>query len=102
MLMFILILMLILIRILTFSFQTGTWELNKTENKFCWSDTASFVPNSPGDIVRKKNLDAVSFFGPEQLYRQHSLTSPTNPIPTPPKQQKMALTAADFGFRVGH
>jgi len=72
--------------------------LNKTENKFVWSDTASFRPDSPGDIVRKKNLDRKPFFGPENLYRQHSLNEIKNPIPTPPPKRRLTgLNAADLG-----
>jgi hypothetical protein len=81
---------------------SGTWELLKGDNKYGWSDTASFALASPGDVVRKKSLDAKSYFGPENLYRQHSLAEITNPIPTPPRPRStLALSASDLGLRVG-
>lgn len=82
---------------------SGTWELSKAENRYLWSDTASNRLDSPGDIVRHKSLDTKSFFGPENLYRQHSLIVERNPVPTrKPDPRQVALSASDFGLRSGH
>lgn len=43
---------------------SGTWELNRTEGKYMWSDTGSFDYASKGDIVRTHNPDAYIYAKP--------------------------------------
>lgn len=43
---------------------SGTWELNRTEGRFMWSDTGSFDYASRGDIVRVHNPDAYIYAKP--------------------------------------
>lgn len=37
---------------------SGNWEFNKTEERWMWSDTGSFVKDSPGDVVTVRNHSA--------------------------------------------
>ena len=40
---------------------SGVWGLSKAEGKYMWSDTGSFVYDSPGDLVYVKNLDKKNY-----------------------------------------
>ena len=47
------------------SFQhSGVFEFNGQEGQWMWSDTGSFVRESPGDIVKVKNPNAYNFAAP--------------------------------------
>lgn len=43
---------------------SGKWEYNEAEGCPMWSDTASFVFDSPGDIVRVHNPTGFNFASP--------------------------------------
>ena len=47
--------------LLTTTRHSGVWELSKTEGRWMWSDTGSFVYDSPGDIVHVRNLDKKNY-----------------------------------------
>lgn len=47
--------------LLTITRHSGVWELSKAEGRYMWSDTGSFVYDSPGDIVYVKNLDKKNY-----------------------------------------
>lgn len=43
---------------------SGVYEFNEQEQTWMWSDTASFVRESPGDVVTVNNPCAFNFAGP--------------------------------------
>jgi hypothetical protein len=48
-------------RLQTQSDHSGIWELSKTDARPMWSDTSSFRLDSPGDIVKVKNIDRSNY-----------------------------------------
>ena len=48
----------------TYTKHSGVWEFNPIAGRMMWSDTGSFVYDSPGDIVLRHDPGAHSFAGP--------------------------------------
>ena len=43
---------------------SGVYEFNKTEGKYMWSDTGSYVESDLGDVEKSYNPDGYNFTGP--------------------------------------
>ena len=43
---------------------SGVYEFNKTEGRYMWSDTGSYVEEATGDIVHSYNPDGYNYVGP--------------------------------------
>lgn len=67
---------------------SGCWEYNTTFGQYMWSDTGSFVYDSPGDIVIVHNPDAYIMEGP-------TLSATTHNFPRRIKQIVQNSTSSD-------